>query len=69
MSLVDLDPQDLTSVMATQLRTAQISFDGDTETVEDRAFEFLWRSPSSGKREIIRKCCSGARFQNAPLLP
>jgi hypothetical protein len=47
MSLVELDPQDLTAVMATQLRTAQISFDGDAETVEDRAFEILWRSPSS----------------------
>jgi hypothetical protein len=47
MSLVELDPQDLTAAMATQIRAARMSFDGDVETVEDRAFEILWRAPGT----------------------
>ena len=41
------DEEDLTAAMSTTLRTAGMTFDGDTETVEDRAFEILWRNPSS----------------------
>lgn len=50
MALTSLVPatheEDLTAAMATLLRTAGMTFDGDIETVEDRAFNILWRPPA-----------------------
>lgn len=39
--------EDLTAAMATTLRAGGMTFDGDVETVEDRAFNILWRNPSA----------------------
>jgi len=38
---------DLTGAMATQLRVAKLSFDGEVEGIVRRAFDILWR-PSNG---------------------
>jgi hypothetical protein len=39
--------EDLTAAMATTLRTAGMTFDGDVKTVEDRAFGVLWKNPAA----------------------
>jgi hypothetical protein len=41
------DGDDLTAALATQLRVAKMSFEGGIEDIEERAFNILWRAPST----------------------
>ncbi len=39
---------DLTMAMATHLRVAKLSFEGDVDTIVRRAFDILWKPTSGG---------------------
>jgi hypothetical protein len=39
-------PEDLARAMATTLRVNGMTFDGDRDVIEERAFNILWRNPA-----------------------
>lgn len=50
MTAVPLNPiseHDYVAEMATVLRAAGMTFDGDLSDIEDRAYNILWRNPSA----------------------
>ncbi len=46
---------DLTAAMATHLRVAQMSFEGDVETIAKRAFDILWKPTTNGYTHALIK--------------